>query len=145
MGCRNWSPLAPFFEGQGLDTDTNTYQDPIKALAFSSDSTLLAVGSEKRIRLLGGREQNHFKEVPHGAISLVFSPDNTVLVIGRRTSEIELWNLATGDKFTTLKGHTGQVETLIFSPDGKTLVSTGTDGTILVWDWDKIIKELTDN
>ena len=147
-------PLAPFFAGQDLDEAAKkipgggfrtTYQDPITALAFSSDSTLLAVGSEKKIRLLGGREQSHFKEVPHGAISLVFSPDNTVLVTGLRTSEIELWNLATGDKLTTLKGHTGQVETLMFSPDGKTLVSTGTDGTIVVWDWDKIIKELTDN
>ena len=135
-------PLAPFFEGQGLDKDTNTYQDPIKALAFSSDSTLLAVGSEKQIRLLGGRKQIHFKEVPRGAISLAFSPDNTVLVTGLRTSEIELWNLASGDKLTTLKGHTGQVETLVFSPDGKTLVSTGTDGTILVWDWDEIIENL---
>ncbi len=143
-------PLAPFFAGQDLDETAKkipgggfrtTYQDPITALAFSSDSTLLAVGSEKKIRLLGGRKQTHFKEVPHGAISLVFSPDNTVLVTGLRTSEIELWNLATGDKLTTLKGHTGQVETLMFSPDGKTLVSTGTDGTILVWDWKKIIKD----
>ena len=145
-------PLAPFFAGQDLDEAakkipgggfSTTYQDPITALAFSSDSTLLAVGSEKKIRLLGGRKQTHFKEVPHGAISLVFSPDNTLLVTGLRTSEIELWNLATGDKLTTLKGHTGQVETLVFSPDGKTLVSTGTDGTILVWDWDKIIKGLS--
>lgn len=143
-------PLAPFFAGQDLDEAAKkipgggfrtTYQDPITALAFSSDSTLLAVGSEKKIRLLGGRKQTHFKEVPHGAISLVFSPDNTVLVTGLRTSEIELWNLATGDKLTTLKGHTGQVETLMFSPDGKTLVSTGANGTILVWDWDKIIKD----
>ena len=143
-------PLAPFFAGQDLDEAAKkipgggfrtTYQDPITALAFSSDSTLLAVGSEKKIRLLGGRKQTHFKEVPHGAISLVFSPDNTVLVTGLRISEIELWNLATGDKLTTLKGHTGQVETLMFSPDGKTLVSTGANGTILVWDWDKIIKD----
>ena len=99
-------PLAPFFAGQDLDEAAKkipgggfrtTYQDPITALAFSSDSTLLAVGSEKKIRLLGGRKQTHFKEVPHGAISLVFSPDNTVLVTGLRTSEIELWNLATGE------------------------------------------------
>lgn len=134
-------PLAPFFEGQGLDKDTNTYQDPVRALAFSSDSALLAVGSERQVRLLGSHKQIHFKEVPRGAISLAFSPDNTVLVTGLRTSEIELWNLATGDKLTTLKGHTGQVETLVFSPDGKTLVSTGTDGTILVWDWNEILKD----
>jgi len=140
-------PLAPFFEGQGLDKDTNTYyQDPIKALAFSSDSTLLAVGSQRRIRLLGSHQQIGLKEVSHGTNALVFSPDNTVLVTGTTAgithSEIELWDLTTGEKLSTLNGHTQPVETLVFSPDGKTLVSTGTDGTILVWDWDKILQGL---
>ena len=32
----------------------------------------------------------------------------------------------------TLNGHTSIVETLVFSPDGKTLASTGQDGTILL-------------
>ena len=137
-------PLAPFFEGQSLNKDTNTYQDPITALAFSSDSTLLAVGSQNRIRLLGSRQHIGFKEVSHGTNALVFSPDNTVLVTGTtagiRHSEIELWDLTTGEKLSTLDGHRASVKTLIFSPDGKTLVSTGQDGTILIWDWDEALR-----
>ena len=138
-------PLAPFFEGQDLDKDTDTYyQDPIKALAFSSDSTLLAVGSQNRIRLLGSHQHIGFKEVSRGTNALVFSPDNTVLVTGTtagiRHSEIELWDLTTGEKLSTLDGHTAPVKTLLFSPDGKTLVSTGQDGTILVWDWEEALK-----
>ena len=138
-------PLAPFFEGQGMDKDTNTYyQDPIKALAFSSDSTLLAVGSQNRIRLLGSHQQIGFKEVSHGTNALVFSPDNAVLVTGTtagiKHSEIELWDLTTGEKLSTLDGHRAVVKTLIFSPDGKTLVSTGQDGTILIWDWEEALR-----
>ncbi|MDE0682893.1 MAG: WD40 repeat domain-containing protein, partial [Candidatus Poribacteria bacterium] len=41
-----------------------------------------------------------------------------------------------------LNGHTATVETLVFSPDAKTLVSTGQDGTILLWDWDKTLQDL---
>ena len=146
-------PLAPFFAGQDLDKAAKqilgggfrtTYQDPIKALAFSSDSTLLAVGSQNRIRLLGSHQQIGLKEVSHGTNALVFSPDNTVLVTGTtagiKHSEIELWDLTTGEKLSTLDGHTAPVETLVFSPDGKTLVSTGQDGTILVWDWEEAVK-----
>ena len=45
----------------------------------------------------------------------------------------------TGDKVAALDGHTQEVETLKFSPDGETLVSTAQDGTIFLWDWDEAI------
>ena len=139
--------LAPLLAGQNLDDEkvhnnfTLTYQNPIRALAFSSTGALLAVGSGQKIRLLGSSQQPPLKGVPYGETrSLVFSPDDTVLLAGLRNGGIELWDLATGEKITTLNGHTQAVETLVFSPDEKTLVSTGQDGTILVWDWEETLK-----
>ena len=124
----------------------HSYRDQIVNLAFSSDGSLLAVGSIKQVRLLGNLEQIALKEVTYGeevwGEGLVFSPDDTILVIGLLDNRIELWDLTTGDKLTTLDGHTNTVETLVFSPDGKTLVSTGQDGTILLWDWDEVLKGL---
>ena len=117
-----------------------SYNDPITVLAFSSNGDLLAVGSEKKIRLLRGEKQIAFEKMVHGAKSLVFSQNDTVLVSGLRSGKIALWDVATGDKLTTLDGHSKPVETLVFSPDRKTLVSTGQDGTILVWDWDEVLK-----
>ena len=146
-----WDPetgveLAPFLAGQDMpdnpDNLSVTFKDPITALAFSSNGALLAVGSGQKIRLFGSRKQPRLKDVPRGTESLAFSPDDTVLVAGLRNGRIELFDMTTGEKLTTLNGHTLIVETLAFSPDGKTLVSTGQDGTILVWDWDKIIKNL---
>jgi WD40 repeat protein len=48
--------------------------------------------------------------------------------------EIVLWDLHTMRRRATLLGHSGQVNCLTFSPDGKTLVSGGSDGTVRFWD-----------
>ena len=144
--------LARLFEGnstivEGTPPDISiNYQDYFDSLAFSSDGNLLVGANSQTVRLLMGQKHTHFKEKEvfiRPAVSpatLVFSPDNTMLVIGLHGGRIELWNLETEDRPITLDGHTATVHTLVFSPDGKTLVSTGNDGTILLWDWDEVLK-----
>ncbi|XP_078447792.1 transducin/WD40 repeat-like superfamily protein isoform X2 [Wolffia australiana] len=50
---------------------------------------------------------------------------------------ILLWDFSTGSLICELKGHQIRVQSIDFSPDGKTLVSLGhhNDGHICVWDW----------
>ena len=134
--------LTSFFVEEPPTDDR--YRDPIVTLAFSSDSSLLAVGSVKQIRLLGSPKLPHFKEVSYGenvwGTALVFSPDDSVIVRGLAAGRIQLWDVTTGDKLTTLEGHTATVKTLEFSADGKTFISAAEDGTILLWDWDEVLK-----
>ena len=52
--------------------------------------------------------------------------------------QIRLWHVETGQSLGNLSGHTELVESLEFSHDGKTLASGSNDGTVLLWDWDKI-------
>lgn len=50
----------------------------------------------------------------------------------------QVWDARTGELLSTHTGHTNKINTLAFSNDGKTLTTGGADGTILLWDWEKI-------
>ena len=58
---------------------------------------------------------------------------------------IQLWDVKTGRSLGTLSGHTEQIETLMFSHDGKMLASGSDDGTVLLWDWEKIVTKANKN
>ena len=116
-------------------------------LAFSPDSATIAVWNRKGLNLwkMDTAQANEVIELPYKVArsynELTFSPDGTAFV-GAGSDfwdiQIKIWDLDTGSELTTLTGHTQDITTLAFSHDGKTLASGSDDGTVLLWDWEKI-------
>jgi WD40 repeat protein/serine/threonine protein kinase/tetratricopeptide (TPR) repeat protein len=104
---------------------------------FSPDGELIARCGPSRVvvwDVKSGKEvvslpTNHpiFSEVP------VFSPDgqNIAAVAGQGT--VKLWDIVSGAEWLTLRGHRGQLQRVCFSPDGRRLLTGGTDA-VQVWD-----------
>jgi WD40 repeat protein len=53
---------------------------------------------------------------------------------GSRDNTLKLWDVATGKELRTLTGHTDEVASVVFSPDGRTALSGSRDMTLKLWD-----------
>jgi WD40 repeat protein len=56
------------------------------------------------------------------------------LAVGLKSGDILFLNAITGSQMAALSGHTGEVRSLAFSPDGTSLVSGSCNTTIKLWD-----------
>lgn len=72
-------------------------------------------------------------------ISAVAFIGNDTVAAGNKRGDILIWNLPSGDGKTPaparrLIGHTRDINRLLVTPDGKTLISSSNDRTVKLWD-----------
>ncbi len=150
-----YSPDGEILASHGMDEmihlwDANTgkylrsiteYEGDVYSMAYSPDGEALASGGADGIIRLWEYHTGQLKTTltattnSGGVKKVAFSPDGQTLVSNNYENDmIQFWDVASGERLETIKSPPDTTHHIVFSPDGRTLVNAGSDGTIRFWD-----------
>lgn len=128
------------FDGETLELQqTIDEQNRIRSLSFSSDGKTMASGEGRdkivKIRDVELNQEKSILEIDtESVVKVIFSPNDDILAIGTSEGKVIIHSIKENFEIETLEGHEMEILDLLFTNDGKKLVSTSIDQTIRVWD-----------
>jgi WD40 repeat protein/energy-coupling factor transporter ATP-binding protein EcfA2 len=115
------------------------HTDAVRSLVFSSSgSELYTSGSDGKVILWDmktpERKSTVIAENKYIIRTLALSADNKYLACGGDSRTIKVYDLTNpAEKPRELKGHKGNVWSMVFTPDNSSLISTATDSMVFLW------------
>jgi WD40 repeat protein len=111
------------------------HQYPMARVAFSPDGKTLVSACQDKTERLWNLATGEWRALSQSDIAwrVFFSPDGSHLLLATEEDiEQRLIDLRTFD-VTVLRGHVNQLERIQFSSDGRTLLTSATDGETRLW------------
>jgi WD40 repeat protein len=109
-------------------------------LAWSIDSTALAIGNVNENHLVildaqSGTASDIVNENQSPICSIAFSPDGTRLATGHLNGTLHLWDVVSRPYklLRSIDAHAAELSALVWTLDGRGLLSSGHDGMIKLW------------
>jgi WD40 repeat protein len=139
------TPMGLYFRVWDLETgtqltETTSQKHPelfyFSTMAFSPDDRRLAIAINDIVGIWytatwsEGESWRWLEFAPISAIA--YSKDGSLIAVGGEDGSIVL-GTSGGQKLADLSGHTTGIKQVVFSPDGKYLISSSWDGTLRFW------------
>ena len=107
----------------------------VTSVAFSPDETFFAAADTfRQVRIWRPNGELSFSVACHTAevLCVDISPDGELLALARKDNHVGLFDLSSRS-WTTLKGHTGWIRSVVFAPKRAIVASGAEDATIRIW------------
>jgi eukaryotic-like serine/threonine-protein kinase len=109
---------------------------PVNGLGFNQAGNRLATGSaDGKVRVWDttGKLLTTLSAQKNPVQAVALRPDGHMAVTGGKDGVLGVWDIETGKEIRRLEGHTDQILTLTWSPDGKWIGSGSKDFTAMLW------------
>ena len=153
--------ISVWDQNSGVLSDCFGYSRTINSLDWSPDGRFVAFGSvENNVRIVDMKDCTLYKEIEIGvtSTSIAWSPDGKRLAFGGDFRHLQnskwvyefniyIWNKEDERIEYILEGHNYPVDDLVWTTDGKRIVSKNNDdGSIIVWNTEtgQLVKKVVD-
>jgi WD40 repeat protein len=72
---------------------------------------------------------------------VAFSPDGQILATASADTSVQLWDIPSGEVWSTIHVRSGEIHALAFAPDGRTLATAGASGTVKLWPVQRVSRQ----
>ena len=128
---------------RALSVELPGHRTDIRTLCLSSDDRMLASASAGHLKLWNLRTQSCLRTLECGqALCSAFLPGDRIVLLGTKTGELELYDIASSSLIDTIPAHEGAVWTLAVHPDGRSVVTGGADKAAKFWRFDVVEEEI---
>ncbi|KAJ3390991.1 hypothetical protein HDU84_006663 [Entophlyctis sp. JEL0112] len=121
---------------QDLILESSGHRNDIRSLCLSSDDTLLLSGSHSSVKLWNVSSRKCLSTMESGyALCSTFVPGNNHVIVGTKTGELQIFNLASFTMIESIQAHDGAVWSLQMWPDRRGITTGSADKEVKFWEF----------
>ncbi|EGW05814.1 WD repeat-containing protein 3 [Cricetulus griseus] len=115
------------------------HRSDVRTLSFSSDNIAVLSASADSIKIWNRSTLQCIRTMPcEYALCSLFVPGDRQVVIGTKTGNLQLYDLASGNLLETIAAHDGALWSMSLSPDQRGFVTGGADKAVKFWDFELV-------